>query len=267
MAGCVHAIAGAPADNVRLILEGGYRTQIQTAQSVTGWREAWKEVFREVQHVEPVRDSIGRAAGVQIGGPRTRKEAREFRAWMKEIKGMSRGWEGLGWGCGKDMFGFAIFFAVFDATRQIASSVVRFFDPTITDYNAEVTQSKNNAARIGQSVVLVTGGVAAGFGYEFAARPFDNARRIVYEHRMELPKDTGSLSKVALPMKSATAKSHILLTHLKENGFASLFRLPGTVVQEDQATHFRRTKMFLRVLGRLGPWGVGFLMWEGMGYR
>ena len=76
------------------------------------------EVFREVQHVQHNEPTPGAALKtVEVGGPRTRKEARDMRNWMKEVKGMSRGWDGMGWGVGKDMIGeFPILLAMMRKT-------------------------------------------------------------------------------------------------------------------------------------------------------
>ncbi|KDN50603.1 hypothetical protein RSAG8_01101, partial [Rhizoctonia solani AG-8 WAC10335] len=80
--GAVQSIVGAPAENVRLYLEGGM-TGKQT--SVQGWRQAWKEVFVDSSRSEGTRDREA-----------LRREARATREWMREVADMSmtRGWEG-----------------------------------------------------------------------------------------------------------------------------------------------------------------------------
>jgi hypothetical protein len=82
-AGCVQAIVGAPAENVRLVLEGG---------SSAGWSAAWKEVFRGT---------------LPFSSTTTQREnVRQVRHWMTEVRGMAgRGWDGWGWGCAKDICG------------------------------------------------------------------------------------------------------------------------------------------------------------------
>jgi hypothetical protein len=88
-AGAAQALVAAPAENVRLLLEGGtvYKS----------WSHAWKEVFRGTV---PLSDSEGVA---------TRNNARQVRTWMKEVGEMAgRGWDGWGWGCAKDVCGVSL---------------------------------------------------------------------------------------------------------------------------------------------------------------
>lgn len=83
VAGGVQALLAAPAENARIILEGG---------SGAGWSDAWKEVFRGTR---PSSTTVT-----------PRENVRQVRDWMKEVRGMAgRGWGGLGWGCAKDICG------------------------------------------------------------------------------------------------------------------------------------------------------------------
>lgn len=83
VAGGVQALLAAPAENVRLVLDGG---------SGANWSDAWKEVFRGTRPLS--------------SWTTERENARQIRDWMKEVKGMAgRGWDGLGWGCAKDICG------------------------------------------------------------------------------------------------------------------------------------------------------------------
>lgn len=68
------------------------------------------EVFRQVEHVDVPVDGVKPvpvkpSKPVVAGSAKSRREYREFRAWIKDVKGMSRGWEGMWWGCGKDAVG------------------------------------------------------------------------------------------------------------------------------------------------------------------
>jgi hypothetical protein len=85
VAGGAQAIVAAPAENVRLAIEGG------TAGG--RWSHAWKEVFR----------------GTAINHPTEKKglrEIRQVRSWMAEVRDMAgRGWNGWGWGFAKDVCG------------------------------------------------------------------------------------------------------------------------------------------------------------------
>lgn len=76
-------MVAAPAENVRLVLEGGTSGQ--------SWSHAWKEVFR------------GTASASRHD---TIEDVRQVRNWMKEVGEMAgRGWDGWGWGCAKDICG------------------------------------------------------------------------------------------------------------------------------------------------------------------
>lgn len=87
VAGGAQAIVAAPAENVRLVLEGN--------NNHTGWSSAWKDVFLGSQDVKTPKSSRSHY-----------KEAREIRIWMKDVSGMAgRGWNGWGWGFAKDLCG------------------------------------------------------------------------------------------------------------------------------------------------------------------
>ena len=85
VAGGAQAVVAAPAENVRLLLEGG---------SYSGWSSAWKDVFR---------DSEGQ---VKLSKAESLHQARQVRQWMSEVSDMAgRGWNGLYWGMAKDSTG------------------------------------------------------------------------------------------------------------------------------------------------------------------
>ena len=87
VAGGAQAIFGAPAENVRLVIEGG---------TGNGWSHAWKEVFRRT---EPAR---------QMSRAEELNEARQVRDWMRDVRDMAgRGWDGWGFGFVKDVCGTA----------------------------------------------------------------------------------------------------------------------------------------------------------------
>lgn len=85
LAGGMQALVAAPAENVRIILEGG---------SGKSWSHVWKEVFR------------GTSPTIPISKEQNIEEIRQVRTWMKEVGEMAgRGWDGWGWACAKDMCG------------------------------------------------------------------------------------------------------------------------------------------------------------------
>jgi hypothetical protein len=100
VAGAMQALAAAPVENVRLIVEGtSFSHETFPAlndglggSTKAGWSNAWQEVFRRSQQ-EPVQN-------------KDLQKAREVRDWMKDVRAMAgRGWEGWGWGVAKDTCG------------------------------------------------------------------------------------------------------------------------------------------------------------------
>jgi len=86
VAGACQALVAAPAENVRILLEHGFGGH--------SWSCAWKEVFR--QKVDP--STIPKAESLN--------EIRQLRSWFHDVGQMAgRGWNGWGWGCGKDTVG------------------------------------------------------------------------------------------------------------------------------------------------------------------
>jgi len=254
-----------------------------------GWTHAWKEVFRG-------RDPIVNA--------HSREEVRAVTQWMKEVRGVAgRGWDGWGWGVGKDsagavilfhtsrflfygqiiqfLLGFALFFSIFELSRKLANGasgrVVSEFERWHIRLDKDATpmteKAKKTAARTVHGVTLVAGGVVAGLGYEMVCRPFDNTRKLVYlddQHKRAAQSTTLShnINKPLRPAPAAEARIHVVgrvvLAKLNEEGPASFFRNPQPTVHASTGPN---TWLYagLRTLSRLGPWGVGFLVWEFMG--
>lgn len=100
--------------------------------------------------------------------------------------------------------------------------------------------------RVAHAITLVSGGAGAGLTYELVSRPWDIARKTVDIDRMRSPQ------RRPIPM--------ILLRKFKDEGWRSF------LVNPTQISHgTSRTQSALRTLGRVGPWGVGFLAWEAFG--
>jgi len=234
LAGGVQALLAAPAENVRLVLEGGHK----------GWSHAWKTVFRGT-----VPASFGTKA-------ENMKDIRQLRNWMREVGEMAgRGWDGWGWGVAKDITGFAAFFAIFDLTRGIAFTTKAASQRYMEEHFPGDGKVRRHIPRAVHAVTLVSGGVIAGLAYEFMSRPWDVARKIVH------------LDKVTNSSRGQPAVLGVV-RKLWEEGPLEIFRDPGT----PQATpgpvvsaRRRRLNITLRTLARVGPWGVGFLVWEAFG--
>lgn len=251
-AGGMQALIAAPAENVRLVIEGG---------SAKGWAGAWKEVFRGTM---PASTSITR-----------RENVRQVRDWMSEVRGMAgRGWDGWGWGCAKDVCGefrtvvvshcsqqfsfkgFAAFFALFEITRRVANrtkSASQSLVNSLTLGETRMQSLRRHFPRTVHGVTLVSGGVIAGLSYELISRPFDMARRAVQEDR-------------SLPTQKQHSAAIAVMSRIKQDGILSFFKgVPSENPSVPGSAASRRLYAALRTLARVGPWGVGFLVWEAFG--
>lgn len=87
VAGGMQAIVAAPAENVRLIIEG-------TSHTHSEWTTAWRHVF------------LGSSTTKNMSRAERMHEARLVGQWMKEVGEMAgRGWNGWTWGFAKDVCG------------------------------------------------------------------------------------------------------------------------------------------------------------------
>ncbi|KAF8636639.1 hypothetical protein AX17_003447 [Amanita inopinata Kibby_2008] len=237
-AGGVQALVAAPAENVRIILEG--------TSGSRSWAHAWQEVFRGNSKPSPASD------------PKAIHEIRELRSWWKEVGEMAgRGWEGWGWGCAKDMCGFAVFFSIFEVTRRLAvqardtSHRLTASLPSDEDDFADVKSRQRHVSRTVHSIILVVGGVTAGLAYERVCRPWDVARHSIQADMAASSAARGSYSVVGA-----------LFRKVRKDGILEFVRDPEAPRGISKRHYRNRIYKTLRTLGRVGPWGVGFLVWE-----
>lgn len=111
---------------------------------------------------------------------------------------------------------------------------------------------------------LVSGGVISGLAYEMTGRPFDVARRTVRLYKVSHPvHGPQTMRNKANPIFRA------LVNKFQSDGVVSFFRNEidtGASAQgSGESVLRRRLYSTLRILGRVGPWGVGFLIWEALG--
>ncbi|KAF9458672.1 hypothetical protein BDZ94DRAFT_1313087 [Collybia nuda] len=235
VAGGMQALVAAPAENVRIIMEGG-STRIGNPAS-----NAWKEVFRGTSHV-----SNSKQTDIH--------DIRQVRRWMKDVGEMAgRGWGGWGWGFGKDICGFAFFFSIFEVTRRVALRAKTTSFVLLNGGGGENIAGERSSfgcvfPRVIHCGALITGGVVAGLAYEIAARPWDVARRTVH---LEAMKTTNS-----------TCAWTIVMHKLQRDGIRSFFELHFLAHDRNTSTTRRKLHGVFRTLGRVGPWGIGFLVWE-----
>ncbi|KAI0273660.1 hypothetical protein BC834DRAFT_816412 [Gloeopeniophorella convolvens] len=242
-AGGAQAIVAAPAENVRLAIEGG--------NSTGGWSHAWKEVFRGVAPIRPdAKENL--------------REIRRVRSWMAEVRDMAgRGWNGWGWTLAKDVCGFAVFFSIFEVTRRVASELKIMSLGLLQPF--KISEGRPNAVqrnlpRVVHGVSLVVGGVTAGLAYEVVCRPWDAARRLAYLDHVQS-------TTAHQPRRYLIS---LLVHKARDDGIGSFFRAPGSGSGQPQTTTpsswgQQRLLGLARTLARVGPWGVGFLVWEAFG--
>lgn len=234
-AGGCQALLAAPAENLRLVLEGGSGTH-------ASWACVWKEVFQS--RIQPSNTTTKQ----QI------QEIRELRGWLKDVGEMAgRGWEGWRWGCAKDICAFSAFFSVFEITRR-ASSRLKKESQELCSRSSLDSEKLKNVPKVVNALSLIGGGVLAGLLYEAVSQPFDRIRRIIYIHRLDNPKNPASILTV-------------LTASVREEGFMTLLRDPlDHTLPAPQASSIPSWITNLgRTLARVGPWGVGFLVWEAYG--
>lgn len=96
--------------------------------------------------------------------------------------------------------------------------------------------------------------VLAGLAYETTCRPWDVARRIV---RME------KISATQSPFNMV----QLIVLKARDEGILSFLRSHHSPHDDPplQSGFRRRLVGVSRTLGRVGPWGFGFLVWESYG--
>ncbi|KXN90543.1 hypothetical protein AN958_04215, partial [Leucoagaricus sp. SymC.cos] len=230
IAGGIQALVAAPAENLRLAIQGG-----TSAQS---WMQAWRSMMRSTSVAS--RD----LRATQL------KEFRETRKWMQDVSEMAgRSWNGWGWGCAKDMCAFSAFFAIFEITRRVGQATkarVEYFNTYYNNPPSYFASIRQHTPRILNSLILVSGGVMAGLAYEIICRPWDKARRLIHVANRE-SKD----SKFLRPVYDV----------VRNEGVIAFFRVPSYESTANIGLRSRVTGV-VRTLGRVGPWGLGFLVWE-----
>ena len=190
---------------------------------------------------------------------------------MRDVGDMAgRGWDGWGFGFIKDVCGtaslcphdyvsnncrtgFAVFFSIFEITRRV-SIKVKTTTQTVLDGDPEAEKRfpgiRKLAPRVIHAATLVSGGAVAGLAYEMVCRPIDYSRRACYPQGV-------------FKMGGHTIM-RTLFHKLKEDGVLSLFKDPSSHLHESPSS-WPRLHAFLRTIARVGPWGVGFLVWESFG--
>jgi hypothetical protein len=117
--------------------------------------------------------------------------------------------------------------------------------------------------------------VVAGVAYEYVGRPFDAVRREwLVSHATSLP--VNSPTPTASPSPQVHDNSLLrrrvvppLPMLVKDiytsGGLRAFFQSPVSISSAPTTGWQSRIYPVLRTLGRVGPWGVGFLVWEAFG--
>jgi hypothetical protein len=141
-------------------------------------------------------------------------------------------------------------------TRRLAVTTKKFSKSFIEDKSYGICRQPNvqiHGPRIAHALTLITGGTVAGLAYELSCRPWDIARKVVHTDRV-----------VSVPERHSVPS--ILLRKLQAEGWAAFFKQPVAHEHQRQASSVhRRLHALGRTVGRVGPWGVGFLAWEAFG--
>jgi hypothetical protein len=141
---------------------------------------------------------------------------------------------------------------MFEVTRHVASKTTSAVQSITEEISSDARRPyMRQVPRIIHGIALITGGVIAGLLYEFTTRPWDIARKAVQIDRLTHDRS----ARLAVMHKFQT------------DGLVGFFRNPSTALNgsDSPTTARRRLIRALRTLGRVGPWGVGFLVWEACG--
>jgi hypothetical protein len=156
LAGATQSIISAPLDNVRLVLH----------DTKSRW-PGWISVLR--QSIFPAYFATSTSSTSKSG------RLRSLRQWG------SRGSSMLALGVIRDALGFGAFFGVFENGRLVAKRARAFLRQTV----ALSSWSSN----VVQAALLVAFGAAASLSFGTLAKPFDIARGILWEARMQWASD------------------------------------------------------------------------------
>jgi hypothetical protein len=155
--------------------------------------------------------------------------------------------------------GFSVFFAIFEVTRRLANEMKLFslgFVQPFKVADSRPTSIQRHLPRVVHGFTLVAGGVAAGLAYEVVGRPWDVARKLAHIEQVQSFTD----HRPRRYLIDSIARK------IRDDGLLSFFRdAAGTEERTLTSPGRQRLLAAARTLGRVGPWGVGFLVWEAFG--
>ena len=156
--------------------------------------------------------------------------------------------------------GFSVFFTIFEVTRRVATGMKLFSLGLVQPFKVadadRPTALERHLPRVVHGFTLVAGGATAGLAYEVVCRPWDVTRELAQIERFQ---------SVAAHRPRRYLIDNIV-RKIHDDGLLSFFR--GAAGKEEgtvSSARYQRLLMAARTLGRVGPWGVAFLVWETFG--
>ena len=153
-----------------------------------------------------------------------------------------------------------MFFTIFEITRHVATEMkllsLGLVQPLKLAHAGRPTTIERHFPRVVHGFTLVAGGVTAGLAYEVVCRPWDVTRKLAQMERVQF-------SNTHTPRRYLIDS---IARKIQDDGLLSFFR--GTAWKEEGTLSSPRNQRLLvagRTLGRVGPWGVAFLVWETFG--
>lgn len=151
-----------------------------------------------------------------------------------------------------------MFFTIFEVTRHVAKDLKLYSLGFVQSFKvadaSRPTAMERQLPRVVHGFTLVAGGATAGLAYEVACRPWDATRRLA--HIEQVQADATHRPRRYL-IDSIARKIH-------DDGLLSFFR-DAAGKEEGPLPRYQKLLVAARTLGRVGPWGVAFLVWETFG--
>jgi len=154
-----------------------------------------------------------------------------------------------------------VFFTIFEVTRHAARELKLYslglVQPfKVADASRPATAIERHLPRVVHGCTLVAGGATAGLAYEVVCRPWDVTRRLAHLEQVE--------ARAAQRPRRYLIDS--IARKIHDDGLLSFFR--GAAGKEEgtlSSPRYQKLLVAARTLGRVGPWGVAFLVWETFG--
>jgi hypothetical protein len=156
--------------------------------------------------------------------------------------------------------GFSVFFTIFEVTRHAAKELKLYSLGLVQPFKvADVsrpTTLERNLPRVVHGFTLVAGGATAGLAYEVVCRPWDATRRLAHIEQVQ----AGAAHRPRRYLIDSIVRK------IHDDGLLSFFRdAAGKEEGTLSSPRYQKLLVAARTLGRVGPWGVAFLVWETFG--